>query len=330
MAAAIQAWAGLPPVLRDILLQRSITPQRPDLWQYLWESEEDARTFLADVGQNSDDPALGAALRALRVASEGAHSKRGRATAIDRALPIALSERAERDARTSGSNLVGELELLKAREPKAKERRKWRRRLEKELTHADDNKTREKLEANEQDRWAGELARELDDLKLPRSVQASLTADPRRSMLRAIGATRCRTVRARLRKWQAFRRWLLATHGVSWPRHVGHLIDYLECLASEPCGRTIPRSVVLAVAFMEDKGEVDPVARISGLDILKNTLRSIEAELSRDAPEVKKAPSYLVIMLISLEGMVADKEVHPFFRVYAWTLLLRVWGGLKV
>ena len=32
MAAAIQAWAGLPPVLRDILLQRNITPQRPDLW----------------------------------------------------------------------------------------------------------------------------------------------------------------------------------------------------------------------------------------------------------------------------------------------------------
>ena len=47
---------------------------------------------------------------------------------------------------------------------------------------------------------ATELTEELELLRLPRAINAELTGDPRRSLRRAAGATRYRTLGVRLRK----------------------------------------------------------------------------------------------------------------------------------
>ena len=104
--------------------------------------------------------------------------------------------------------------------------------------------------------WQGELGREIVWVGLLRATEAGLTFNPELSLLRAAGAARARTIRARVRTWQRLALWLHAACGVRWPTGTSQVTDYLEERAAETCGRSVPRSVLAALSFMEEKGDV--------------------------------------------------------------------------
>ena len=76
---------------------------------------------------------------------------------------------------------------------------------------------------------------------------------PGLAMLRCAGASRARTIRLRVRAWRKVRDFLQALHGVPWPATAAQVVDYLEMRAGEPCGRTVPGSILSALAFVEEE-----------------------------------------------------------------------------
>ena len=181
------------------------------------------------------------------------------------------------------------------------------------------------MEDQEKARWVQELADIISRSGLPRAQAAELTQDPPSSLRRCAGSARARTIRTRVRHFRKFADWLQVIHGASWPKHVGQLLDYLAILAGEPCARTVPRSSLQALSFIEEKGEVPIEERYSRVAKLRTTVDDIEAKLATGAPVTVKTPSLLLVLLVALECLVCDKAAPVGVRAFAWIKVLKVW-----
>ena len=235
MQECLRLCGDMPDVVVCTLRKKGLRPGRLDLWQYLWEDGTELDEFVSSIAV-LPTAVHARVLRTFEELRKLALSRPGR-TYDDHTLMQGIAEQQQAASRAASSaaglSLVAELERLRILEPRAKERRVFKHRLSKKLSEENDPAAREKLEAVELDRWAGELASEIALLGLPRARHADLATGPRRSLLRAVDASRFRTIRARLRKWQEMRKWLFATFQVNWPLHAGQVVDYLEFLAAE-------------------------------------------------------------------------------------------------
>ena len=101
-------------------------------------------------------------------------------------------------------------------------------------------------------------------------------------------------------------------------------LDYINERAREPCGKSVPLAILASLTFMEKKGGISTLLRISADEYVLNTVDSVTAELARDAPLRKKAPRFLVMMIISLELYVVG-EAPTYKRFIAWTRLVKLW-----
>ena len=95
---------------------------------------------------------------------------------------------------------------------------------------------------------------------------------------------------------------------------------------SEPCTRGGLKSTHQALVFMEDIAAVEVKLTQSPLysTIYKELLSSTLAGGSQ-----RQAPRYLTVMVQALEDAVIDETVRPYFRIYAWWLLLQCWATLR-
>eukprot|EP00973_Karenia_brevis_P019787 2713061-Karenia_brevis.AAC.1 len=93
--------------------------------------------------------------------------------------------------------------------------------------------------------------------------------------------------------------------------------------------RTFPTTLMAAISFVEDRGDVAMENRISQQGIVKRAADSLRMSLEQNAVPTRKAPAYLLIMVVALELMIYDMEVPFFLRFVAWTKLLRIWGSLR-
>ena len=105
------------------------------------------------------------------------------------------------------------------------------------------------------------------------------------------------------------------------------MTDYLEERAAEPCGRTVPRSVLAALSFMEEKGDVTRENRVSTTPMVRSTVSAIELALQGDALPTRKAPAFTIMLIVALEFLVEDEARAFALRSYAWVLLVRVWAA---
>ena len=116
------------------------------------------------------------------------------------------------------------------------------------------------LERQERDRWVAELVEVLIEVDLPVVAAARSSLDPAAALRRCAGGRRGRTLRQRIRSFRKFLRWTSAAgYDVTGVFKDGGdivLADYLNALADEPCGRTVPQTVVDSVAFFEGAGGV--------------------------------------------------------------------------
>ena len=70
---------------------------------------------------------------------------------------------------------------------------------------------------------------------------------------------------------------------------VASSMEYLQMLADEPCGRTVPRTRLCALAMLEMLADADPDVRISSDRLVIETVNSLEVKLSVGAAEPLKA-----------------------------------------
>eukprot|EP00971_Amphidinium_carterae_P189197 3755813-Amphidinium_carterae.2 len=109
------------------------------------------------------------------------------------------------------------------------------------------------------------------------------------------GSARCRTIRGYVRRVVKMRLWLLASVQKSWPSELTEVISYLNELAMEPCGRTVPRGIVAALSFFETRGGTPQGHLLSEATSVVDAVQSLELSLSSGAAPAKKAPGILIV-----------------------------------
>ncbi len=181
-----------------------------------------------------------------------------------------------------------------------------------------DVRAREKAEEAERNKWLGRLQVILDSLDAS-SRRQSGCADDRRLIKALVGGRRASTLRARVRTWEQYRRWLRAARGLEHPRSAGDFVDYLFDRSEEPCGRSVLRGAYDMLRFAEEMAGTPKEARISEQMLVKSSLKGLMAEAAAVGPKKRggQAPRPFVAMVGLLEDLVMrDGSLcsHAFWR----------------
>ena len=217
--------------------------------------------------------------------------------------------------------------------PPASAPARWPTHLRRDLAAADGPRAQGAVEEKERVRWVAQVAAILRASGLPSARLAEEALDPEAFLRRCAGGRRVRTLRLRVRAWRKVEAWLAAAGQSGFPRgDPGTLVmvAYLDARAQEPCARTVPSSIVMALSFFEDCGGVPQPDRVSAHPVLIRAVKDIEVTLARGEGHVRrKAPHFPAMIVLSLELLIVDDEVSKYRRVYAWVTLVRVWAALR-
>lgn len=189
---------------------------------------------------------------------------------------------------------------------------------------------RAEAEELERQRWIHELTEVIIAAQLPAAGTLALSPRPGEILARCAGGRRSSTLRQRMRTWRKLAAWLHAVYETGYPQNVFQVIDHLNDRAREPCGTSYPQSLLSALAFIEEAGNVPMGERLSASPLLRAAIADVERELrTGKLRDVKKAPRVPVAVLASLEAVVCSPEAPVFMRGFAWLKLVKVWGALR-
>ncbi len=83
---------------------------------------------------------------------------------------------------------------------------------------------------------------------------------------------RAGTLRKHIKTWLKYRAWLRPTFEVEWPWEPCHFTACLEARAAEPCGKSIPASLLKTLIFMGHAAEIVKSEQINAASAVRNTL----------------------------------------------------------
>ena len=192
-----------------------------------------------------------------------------------------------------------------------------------------EGESRAKREHSELLRWREELAQLIKEAGLPVVKQALLSSAPEAVIIAAVGCPRASTIRKRVREWRKIRAYSMSVCGSPWPDHVGVLLDFILERVEEPCGHTVPESILATLAFMEKAGGVASGERLADNQALKNVVNQATHDLQLVAPPTRKAPLVPIMLIGSLELMVADDSAPIYARGLAFYKLLKIWASCR-
>ena len=206
--------------------------------------------------------------------------------------------------------------------------RRWRSTRTHKLSLAATATERMDVENEERLRWTYCIVTVLHEAKLPSALQASLAKDPDAALRRVVGRRRSRTLRTRYKTWVKIRLWLQCVYQVSWPAHLGMLLDYIADVALGPVPRSLPGSLAASLSFLEKIGGVLESQMFSKQQIWLAQIASLTRDAQVNNTEVKRAPQPFIAMIISLELYV--KSGRPKYRrALAWLKLVRIWATMR-
>lgn len=207
---------------------------------------------------------------------------------------------------------------------------RWPSRYAKKLDLAGDNSTlRESVERSERARWLSELKKILIEAECP-SVDEARPGGGSAAINRVGKGRRVNTLRKHVKSWQRLREWLTATFYVVWPTMPHHFAAYLEARAEEPCGKSVPGSILKTLLFMESAAELEDDEKIGHRSAVKNVVEEVNMRLEGEAPRfVKQAWHMPVALVIALEEAVTNVKYCPFTRGYAWFRVMKLWTGTR-
>ena len=153
---------------------------------------------------------------------------------------------------------------------------------------------------------------------------------PERLLQRFGAGRRISTLRQKLQSFAQLHKWCQAALGKNFPEKPGELVDFLLERADEPCGPSIPGSVLGMVAFFEEIGGQPINVRLANNSTVKAIVDELKLELSSAKPKAKRKANQLLIgLVLSMEAEVCDGSRSTYFRLLAWTRLLRIWACLR-
>ena len=155
--------------------------------------------------------------------------------------------------------------------PSTAARAKWPTRLEKLKADAGGDIDMREAEKTERDRWVVSLRDILLEAKAP--VVYGMDREAGLSSTRRCGkGRRAGTLRKHIKTWLKYRAWLRPTFQVEWPWEPYHFTACLEARAAEPCGKSIPASLLKTLIFMEHAAEIVKSEQINAAPAVRNTL----------------------------------------------------------
>eukprot|EP00435_Cladocopium_sp_Y103_P064036 s303_g25.t1 len=185
-------------------------------------------------------------------------------------------------------------------------------------------------EEKERRRFALELASIIEEACLPVSLQIVSLDKPELAWMRIWGNRRAKTLRNRYRAWTRFRSWLVATYGLVWPKDVSHIISFIEELIDLGCPISYPGELMAALSLLEQVGKVLETGRLSSDPLKAEHLKSWKLVLMGERTGRGPARPYTVAILITIELVVVDATVEPYFRFIGWLMLVSNWSSLRV
>ena len=168
--------------------------------------------------------------------------------------------------------------------------KKWRNRRTADLAVATTHQERQQVESRERERWTLKIIEVVMEAGLPVVAQALLARDPQAALRRVIGRRRSRTLRARAKTWDRVRLWLSCVHSVVWPKHLGHMLDFLQDLSLGPVPKTLPGSISASLGFYERIGGVPEVERLSKAELWVSGVTNLTMASQTGNTETKRAP----------------------------------------
>ena len=190
--------------------------------------------------------------------------------------------------------------------------------------------TRAEKEAASLEKYTAALGAVVQEAHLPVCRYIDQLHDPNRAWARLFGARRSNTLRNRLRAWNRFRGWLLATYYRVWPLSAVDLINYVEEVRGDSGSRSLPGELQAALVVLETCGRVPEGERISRDQLWLQHQASWRVESETGAAPVKSARPYTLAVMLALELAVMDMEYSFYMRLICWTVLLAAWGTMRM
>lgn len=174
------------------------------------------------------------------------------------------------------------------------------------------------------------IGAQLEECNMP-VVQIFMgSAAPERLLGRLGAGKRLGTLKAKVREFRAIKTYMLAAHGCVFPSKPVQLLDYIMERGLEPCGPTVPSSILSCVNFYEELGNRKVELRIACLDFVKALVSDLRLELSVSKGAIKrKAFQYFIVMICSWELEVMDSTKTDVYRVLFWSKLVSIWGAFR-
>ena len=183
---------------------------------------------------------------------------------------------------------------------------------------------------NERTKEVDHMVRMLKDYNLPIVRQVAGSRDPSGILSKMAGGKRVGTIRGRIRQMRKLSKWLVTVYGVKFPTEIFHVIEYVQERASEPCGPSVPNSIVGAINFFERAGGIKPEEMLSKSPALINAVHDLFTQLQgSNLTDRKKAPQVPSMFLVCMELVVMDPHKTWYQRAFAFYRLLRCWGTLR-
>ena len=212
---------------------------------------------------------------------------------------------------------------------KALPRMVWPTRLQRRLSHAKEDDQRERIEEDERSRQIDKLLGLLSKANLlkedtRREGAASAWMTKRRAMGR-----RASTLRVHVRTGEKMRLFCGSCLGKDWFTEVADVMDYIAGRLEEPCGKSIPVSIMGALKFIEAAAEVPAEMRLSDRPVLLNFMAEISRSkwwIGRDKTSANRVVTAIVLCW---EFVVMEESERGYVRVYAWHKLVKLWAMLR-
>ncbi|CAE8648410.1 unnamed protein product [Polarella glacialis] len=174
------------------------------------------------------------------------------------------------------------------------------------------------------------LAKVVMEARLPFAGIVAGSLQPEVMALKLASGMRLSTLLGRLSEHRRMARWLLPTFGCCFPSMPVELLDYLLARSLEPCGPSVPGSIVYMVGFFERIGSVPDCEQVASHGLVQGLVADLTLSLRSDTPvTTKKAPQFFSCMLVAWEITVANVKELVYTRLAAWCKLLKIWTSMR-
>ena len=181
--------------------------------------------------------------------------------------------------------------------------------------------SRADAELSSQLRWQRKLATILIDSCAPALSGATGQTGELRA-LRLAGNTRSSTLKKHIQMWHRYSKWLHAAYQLQWPTTCDMVLDFLEELAAQPCGKTVPEAFCATLQFMERVAGIALEFRLGKQTAVLRTVEQLSAQLETGAPPSRKARPQPLILILALELWVMNISAARYTRAFAWAKLM--------